>query len=221
MSANFSRDLFQRAPLIGIVRGVPVDAMEPILQRYDQHGFTTLEITMNTTGAADMISTARENYRGKLNIGAGTVRSEAELDQALSAGAQFIVTPIINEKVCQICVREEVPFFPGAYTPTEIYHAWELGATAVKVFPAVHGGIDYIKAVQAPLDMIPLVPTGGVSASNLAHFLDTGVYGVGLGSALFPKQAIADANWSKLDDALQDMMNAYRQWKNSKQKDNG
>lgn len=213
MKKSFSNALFQRMPLVGIVRGVKRSAMEHILPMYQEEGFTTLEVTMNTAGAEDMIREAAEIYEGRLNIGAGSVRSVEELQKALDAGAQFIVTPIVDQEVCETCNEVGMPFFPGAYTPTEVYQAWKYGATAVKVFPTVTGGLKHVKAIQAPLEMVPLLPTGGVGADNLAEYFDAGVYGVGLGSSLFPGKVIEEKDWDGLRKCFRHMATTYHQWK--------
>jgi 2-dehydro-3-deoxyphosphogluconate aldolase/(4S)-4-hydroxy-2-oxoglutarate aldolase len=139
-----------------------------------------------------------DNYAGKLNIGAGTVCTEQELESALNAGAQFIVTPIINEAVIRSCVAKGIPIFPGAFTPTEIYNAWSLGATMVKIFPNSVLGADYIKDVKAPLNKIKLVPTGGVSLDNILEYKKAGADGYGMASHLFDKKLIQEKNWDGL-----------------------
>src|SRR5690606_18081736 len=105
---------------------------------------------------------------------------------ALDAGAQFVVTPITDEEVISACVERDIPIFPGAYTPTEIYKAWSLGASMVKVFPASKLGPDYIKEVLAPLQQIHLMPTGGVGLENMEAFYKAGAKGFGIGSQLIP-----------------------------------
>lgn len=213
MSARFSTELFEEVPLVGIVRGINMAALERILPIYQTLGFTTIEITMNTIGVSKMIGQTVKAYVGKLNVGAGSVRSMEELQRALDAGAQFIVTPILNRPVIEYCRDHDIPIYPGAYTPTEVYNAWQYGATAVKIFPSVTGGLTHVKAIQAPLEMIPLLPTGGVSSENLASYLDAGVYGVGLGSSLFPKSLIEGQDWDGVRGVMSKMMQAYRTWK--------
>lgn len=213
---TFSLERFKRIPIIGILRGLPEDAFKPILATYLAAGFSTIEVTMNTNGAAQMISEAAEQYGDQLNIGAGTVRNMQELELALSSGAQFVVTPILNSEIIKTCVRLNIPIFPGAYTPTEIYRAWELGSTAVKVFPATIGGIQHIKAVKAPLEMIPLVPTGGVSLQNLPDYFDLGIFGVGMGGQLFPTSILQRKDWKALAIQLEQIKMAYDGWKEAK-----
>jgi 2-dehydro-3-deoxyphosphogluconate aldolase/(4S)-4-hydroxy-2-oxoglutarate aldolase len=199
MSDNlFSWEAFERVPLIGIVRHVSAEDLREILPLYQDAGFTTLEITMNTTGVEDFIPSVLQDFPG-LNVGAGTVCSKKDLKKALQLGAQFIVTPIVDKGVIKACVAAGIPIFPGAYTPTEIFKAWSLGASMVKVYPATALGPDYIKDLKAPLQHVKLMPTGGVNLDNLLAFKRAGASGFGIGSQLFDKQLIKAKDWVGLE----------------------
>jgi 2-dehydro-3-deoxyphosphogluconate aldolase/(4S)-4-hydroxy-2-oxoglutarate aldolase len=207
---KFSVERFNQLPLVGIVRHISPEALAQILPLYLEAGFTTIEITMNTPGVEEMIAHALEKYSDRLNVGAGTVCSPQDLKKALAAGAQFIVTPIINKKVIRACAEQDIPVFPGAYTPTEIYRAWSLGATMVKIYPATALGPEYIKDVKAPLSQIKLMPTGGVNLANLASFLQAGADGFGIGSQLFDKKMIQEANWPALKTHFEAYVRQYK-----------
>jgi len=198
MNNAFSMELFEEAPIIGIMRGLPAEHTAIIAENYFQSGLTCMEITMNSAGAAENIAMLTKAYAGHLNIGAGTVCSMHDLEMALKANARFIVTPIINEEVIKTCVSEKIPIFPGAYTPSEIYKSWHLGATMVKVFPATTLGPGYIKEVLAPLNYLKLLPTGGIGLHNFTSYLSAGAKGVGLGSHLFPADIIHNNDWTAL-----------------------
>lgn len=195
---TFSWELFNKAPLVGIIRNVSPEDVKRILPIYREAGLTTVEITMNTPGATDMIRYALENEHYGLNIGAGTVCTKDDLDAALDAGAQFIVTPVLSKKVVKSCVKKGVPVFPGAYTPTEIFQAWSWGASMVKIYPATALGPGYIKDVKAPMNQLKLLPTGGVSLENMEAFLKAGANGLGIGGQLFDKKLIQDKDWDGL-----------------------
>ena len=196
----FSWELYSKAPLVGIIRGLSADVVSEILPVYREAGLTTIEITMNTPGAETMIQHALETNSNGLNIGAGTVCTKEDLERALEAGAQFIVTPIVNKKVIKACVKRGVPIFPGAFTPTEIYTAWSLGASMVKIYPATSLGPNYIKDIKAPMNQLKVIPTGGISLDNMAAYFKAGADGVGIGSHLFDKGLIQQNNWSGLKD---------------------
>jgi 2-dehydro-3-deoxyphosphogluconate aldolase/(4S)-4-hydroxy-2-oxoglutarate aldolase len=197
-SARFSWKKFSAVPIVGIVRNNSFEDLIKILPIYVNSGLNTIEITMDTAKAEEMIRYARNNYDYELNVGAGTVCEVSELRRAIDAGAQFIVTPILNKKVIKICVKENIPVFSGAFSPTEIYKAWSLGASVVKVYPATSLGAQYIKDIKTPLPQIKLMPTGGINLINFAGFMETGAASYGVGSQLFDKKHIENKNWDEL-----------------------
>jgi 2-dehydro-3-deoxyphosphogluconate aldolase/(4S)-4-hydroxy-2-oxoglutarate aldolase len=186
----FSWDLFNKMPVVGIIRNLTVADINFILPIYKEAGFTNIEITFNTPEALSVISSLANQYNGELNVGAGTVCTLDDLAAALAAGANFIVTPIFKAEVVKKCVSMEVPIFPGAFSPTEIYEAWELGASMVKLYPASVVGPAYISAVLAPLNKVKLMPTGGIHLSNMLAFMKAGATSLGIGSELFDKKII-------------------------------
>lgn len=186
----FSWELFDKMPVVGIIRNLTVADINFVLPIYKQAGFTTIEITLNTPEALSVISSLANQYKGELNVGAGTVCTLDDLAAAITAGANFIVTPIFKAEVVKKCVSMEVPIFPGAFSPTEIYEAWELGASMVKLYPASVVGSDYVSAVLAPLNKVKLMPTGGIHLSNMLAFMKAGATSLGIGSELFDKKII-------------------------------
>lgn len=186
-------------PVIGIIRNKTPEEVRSILPLYAASGLTTVEITMNTPEAEEMIAAGLKAHTG-LSIGAGTVCNMTELARALEAGAQFIVTPNLDEDVVRSCVQRQVPVFPGVYTPTEIYKAWSLGATMVKMFPANALGTSYIKELKGPMGHIRLMATGGINLDNCVDFLQAGASAVGIGSQLFDHNMIANKDWEGLMD---------------------
>ncbi len=198
MNQTFSWKLFEQMPVVGILRNFPSEVMLPLALHYTEAGLTTLEITMNSAEAETTIALLIEKYGDRLNIGAGTVCTMTDLEKALAAGARFIVTPILDEDVIKSCVDRQIPIFSGAYTPTEIYKAWNWGASMVKVFPASRLGPEYVKEVLAPLNQIKLMPTGGITLDNCTDFLKAGAKGLGMGGQLFPKELILNQDWPKV-----------------------
>ena len=196
----FSWERFLSVPIIGILRNIPIEDVAHILPRYLKAGLTTVEITMDTANAETIIRYALDQYSEKLNIGAGTVCNLSDLNRALEAGAQFIVTPIIDEQVISACVRGQLPIFPGAYTPSEMHRAWAVGASMVIVFPAAALGTNYIRELGGPLKQIKLLPTGGIGLDNFLKFLEAGAAGLGIGGQLFDKQILEDKNWEALTE---------------------
>jgi 2-dehydro-3-deoxyphosphogluconate aldolase/(4S)-4-hydroxy-2-oxoglutarate aldolase len=197
MKNEFKADKFDEMPVIGILRNVPLPEIEAILPYYIKAGFTNLEVTMNSTGAEEMIRHLSENYPS-LNIGAGTVCDKNDLKRAVKAGASFIVTPVVDEKVIKKCVKWGIPIFPGAFSPLEIYSASKYGATGVKVFPANHLGPSYIKDVLAPFQHLKLYPTGGVNLENISAYFKAGAKGLGMGGTLFLASLLETKDYENL-----------------------
>ncbi len=200
MGASFSWSKFNSMPVIGIMRNLCLSDISHILPLFYSSGLTTIEITMNSPGFEEGINYALETFGEKINIGAGTVCTEQDLERALKAGARFIVTPIVNERVILMCKQSGIPIFAGAYSPTEIFKAWSSGADMVKVFPVIGNGPEYIKAIKAPLPYIKLLPVGSVSSDNCILFLQAGADGLGIGSQLFHKSYIQNKDWIALSN---------------------
>jgi len=124
------------------------------------------------------------------------------LHRIINAGAQFIVSPITDISLIVACKELDVPVFPGAFSPTEIYNAWKAGARMVKLFPASQFGPKYVKEVLAPLDSIEIMPTGGVNLDNIASYKKNGAKAFGMGGLLFNKELILQEDWNGLKDHL-------------------
>lgn len=171
--------------IVAIIRAESSDGLVKVVEAVAAGGVRCIEVTMTTPGALRCIEDAANALKGAdVCIGVGSVLDAETARLAILAGAQYVVSPITSEAVIKMAHRYGKPVLPGAYTPTEIFNAWELGADIVKVFPATHGGLDYLKAVRAPMPQIPLCPTGGVTVDNLKDWVAAGVSAVGVGTAL-------------------------------------
>ena len=179
---------FEKLPLMGILRGVDAGCIEPLVETVICAGLKTLEVTMNTEGAANIIEKAKTVADGRIYVGAGTVLSAADLEKALGAGADFIVMPVCVDEVMRISVDKGIPVFPGAFTPNEVFNAWNAGAAMVKVFPSGSLGPRYIKDLKGPLDKVKLMAVGGVRPENIDSFFEAGVDAVAFGSSVFKEE---------------------------------
>ena len=203
---KFNIELFEKAPIIGIMRNINEETVKSILPVYFKSGFNSVEITMNSTKAVEIIKSSVKEF-SEMNIGAGTVCTMEELDLACDAGASFIVSPILSIEIIKKSIERKVAVFPGALTPTEIFKAHLLGATAVKVFPITSFGPKYVKDLIAPLDNMKLIPVGGVSKNNIRAFFENGSYGVGMASSLFSKNLISKNSMEKLSQHFKSILN--------------
>ena len=161
-------------------------------------GIRAIEFTLTNPDACATIAEIRQHVDDSVAVGAGSVITAEQVWAVADAGAQFVVSPVWKRAVNTACHEAELPFMPGAFTPSEIQQAWEWGASAVKVFPANHLGPRYFKDVLAPLPHLRLMPTGGVSLDNMRQWLDHGAFALGVGSSLINNEAVADGNWERL-----------------------
>lgn len=162
---------------------------DKILTALLNSGIHTAEITFRTACAAEAIAYACKHYPD-MSIGAGTVINADQCNAALQAGAQFIVSPGLSVAVAEICIRQQIPYYPGCVTPTEIMQALELGITTVKFFPAnIYGGLNALKALSAPFPQVKFIPTGGVDRSNIDEFLAFEKVAA-IGGSFFVKEAL-------------------------------
>lgn len=162
---------------------------DKILSALKANGINCAEITFRTACAKEAIEYACKNYPD-MAIGAGTVINAEQCKQALSAGAQFIVSPGLSVSVAEICRAHNVPYYPGCVTPTEIMQALELGITTVKFFPTnVYGGLKSLKALSAPFPQVRFIPTGGIDRSNIDEFLVFDKIAA-IGGSFFVKEAL-------------------------------
>jgi len=128
----------------------------------------------------------------------GTVTDNETCQKAISAGAEFVVSPIIRPELVEIAHNAERPIMLGAYTPTEAQTAYEAGSDFIKIFPADRLGPKYIKSIRAPLPHLKIVPTGGVNLETAMDFLNAGCVALGVGSSLVSSKILTDNNWAEL-----------------------
>lgn len=183
----------KRAGILPIARGLSARDLVPIAGIFLAEGVPVFEVTLNSPDALDLIRTLRAAY-SNLYVGVGTVLRPAQAEQALEAGAQFLVSPHIDSRLAEAAYRAGVTWIPGALTPTEILQAREAGAVLIKLFPAAAVGPAYVRHLRGPLPDVELVPTGGISAENAADFISAGAVAVGVGGRLLGPQA-TDHRW--------------------------
>lgn len=206
---NFN-DFLKQAPVIGILRDIPLGAENDCLQVSKRCGLKAIEVTMNTANA-DVIIKKMRSIAEPLDIlvGAGTVRYLSDLEKAISAGAQFIVTPTISVEIIKRCVELELPIIPGALSPTEIQLAFDLGAFYVKVFPVgAMGGASYIRDLRGPFKDIPLMACGGVSEKNAHDYMQAGANLLAFGGSIFNSEQMRLGQWNLIEEKLMAFMNS-------------
>lgn len=176
-------------------------------------GVTVLEVTMTVPGAIRVMRRLAEE-RPDILIGAGTVLDPETARMCILEGAQFVVSPALNVRTIEMCHRYGVAVLPGALTPTEIVTAWEAGADVVKIFPAsALGGAKYLKSVKAPLPQVEMIPTGGVSQSTAAEFLEAGAFALGVGADLVNLKAISEGHPEIITESARKYLTIVRKFR--------
>jgi 2-dehydro-3-deoxyphosphogluconate aldolase / (4S)-4-hydroxy-2-oxoglutarate aldolase len=181
-----------------------VEAAEALLAG----GVTAMEVTMTTPNALAVIGEVTAKFGDRILMGVGSVLDAETARVAILAGAEFVVTPVTKPEVIGMCNRYGKPIASGAFTPSECLLAHESGADFVKLFPADQVGPGYIKNILAPLPMLQLIPTGGVTPETAAAFLKAGSVALGAGSSLVSKEILAARDWKKLTQRAKDFVKA-------------
>lgn len=194
--------VLEKISKIGIVPVVKIDRVEdavPLAKALCNGGLPCAEVTFRTDAAAGAIKAMTENFPD-MCVGAGTVLNAAQVDAAVEAGAQFIVSPGLNPNTVKYCISKNVPITPGTSSPSDIEQAIELGLDVVKFFPAEQsGGLAKIKAMAAPYVNMKFMPTGGISAKNLTSYLDFNKIIACGGSWMVPGDLITAGEWDKIE----------------------
>jgi 2-dehydro-3-deoxyphosphogluconate aldolase / (4S)-4-hydroxy-2-oxoglutarate aldolase len=161
-------------------------------------GVGSFEVTLTTPGAIDAVrDLASAKIPGCL-VGAGTVLDAAAARQAIDAGARFIVSPTLEPDVIACCVERKIVCIPGAMSPTEILHAWRLGAGMIKVYPACSVGTEFFKNILGPLPFLRMIPSGGMTLENGADFIRAGAAAVSMAAALLDPAVVKRGAWDEL-----------------------
>ena len=203
--------VFKKKPILGILRGVEIGLIEPLVDTVISAGLGILEITMNTAGAPELIRKAKQVSGNRLILGAGTGLTLQDLKSALQSGASFIVMPVLVKDVVKYCVKNKILVFPGALTPQEIYQAHEAGATMVKVFPAKFFGPEYFREIRGPFEKIELLACGGVTPDNLKDYFASGANAVSFGASVFRKDWLVSKDFKAIGQAVKRFMDAWEE----------
>lgn len=192
--------------IVAIVRGMDQEQALKIAHALYEGGIRLVEVTFNQKDpsthkiSAAAISAIKEEMAGKMLVGAGTVTSEALVELAAQAGAEFIISPDTDVAVIRKTRELGLVSLPGAYTATEAKQAHNAGADFVKLFPCIEGAPAYLKALCAPLNHIRFVAVGGVNADNAADFMKAGAVGVGVGGCLVNKKWVEAGEYWKITE---------------------
>lgn len=207
-------NMLQRIGEMGIVPVVVLeDAVDaaPLAQALIQGGLPCAEVTFRTPAAKDAIGIMAEQFPDML-VGAGTVLTIQQVDDAVSAGAKFIVSPGFNPHIVSYCVEKQIPIIPGCSTPSDIEQALEYNLKVVKFFPAeAAGGLSMIKAIAAPYVGVRFMPTGGINPSNIRSYLAFDRILACGGSWMVPKDMVKEGNFEKIKELTREAVQIVRE----------
>ena len=197
-------EIEKKVQSIGVVPVIKLNHPErdaiPLAKALIAGGVPVAEVTFRAAGAAIAIKAMRENFPEML-VGAGTVLTTGQVDEAMAAGAQFIVTPGMDPDIVAYCQKVGIQIFPGCTTPTDYHTAYKFGLEVLKFFPAeLSGGIAKIKAMSAPFPMFKVMPTGGISLKNLADYVKNPVIAACGGSYMVTADLIDNGKWDEITD---------------------
>lgn len=184
--------------LVAVIRGPSPELTVKMVKALVAGGVFGIEITYSTPNAEDVVRTLSKNFGSRIVLGMGTLTKPEQVLSAIAAGACFLVSPVCEGNLVKGLVASGLLTMAGALTPTEVLQAYNLGVDVVKIFPGSLGGPAYIKALKGPFPYIPMMPTGGVNAGNVAEWFSTGVVAVGAGSELCPPQLAKDGKFDEI-----------------------
>jgi 2-dehydro-3-deoxyphosphogluconate aldolase/(4S)-4-hydroxy-2-oxoglutarate aldolase len=170
--------------LVAIVRTHDADLAVPLAEAIIGGGIFSIEVALTTPRALETIAELVSRFAHRALVGAGTVRNALDASSAIAAGARFLVSPDFDERVLEKARSAQIPYVPGALTPSEVGKILAAGVDLIKIFPAVRLGPGYVQDLLGPFPQLRAIPTGGIDLSNAAEFLKAGAVALGVGSSL-------------------------------------
>lgn len=189
------RSLVMENPILAIMRNIPLDRTIDYGEMTVRGGVRFFEVALNSKDGLKQIEMLREHFGETCLIGAGTAVTIEKAEQALSAGAQFLLTPGSTEEVLEFCAGRNIPLLPGVMTPCDVAVCRKYGFKTMKLFPAGSMPKGYVKALKGPFDDTDYMAIGGVDRGNIREFLKEGYIGAGLSGKLVPKEILETCDW--------------------------
>ena len=208
MSPELFVERFGREKASAILRTDDQDRAAQAMEAAVRGGFSLIEFTLTTPGVYELV---REfSQREGLVVGTGTVMDEHQARQSVTAGARFLVSPVVDETVIAVAAELGVACMPGCHTPTEMLRAHRAGAPLCKLFPAPAGGPAWVQSVLGPMPFLKIVPTNGVDEHNAGEWISAGAHAVGFVATLFEPLDLAEGRWDAIEDRARRCLAAVR-----------
>jgi 2-dehydro-3-deoxyphosphogluconate aldolase/(4S)-4-hydroxy-2-oxoglutarate aldolase len=196
--------------VLAVLRGPSEELTLKMVDALIKGGVIGIEITYSTPNAAQVVKSLNQEFGDQIVLGMGTLTKPEQVEEALGAGATFLVSPHTSDELGKEMAASGAPVMMGALTPSEVMKAYGLGSDVVKIFPGSLGGPKYMKSLKGPFTDIPMMPTGGVSDSNLVDWFKAGAFAVGAGSNLCPKELALSGEFGKITKVASDFMAAVK-----------
>ena len=196
--------------LLAVLRGPTPDLTLKMVGALVEGGVTGIEITFTTPDALGVVKALDEEFGSQITLGMGTLTKPEQAGDAQAAGAKFLVSPHTEDRLAEAMTATGLPVMMGAFTPSEVMRAWSLKSDVIKIFPGSLGGPAHLKALKGPFPDIPMMPTGGVSDTNLRDWFRAGAFAVGAGSNLCPKELALAGDFKKITEIARKYLAAIR-----------
>lgn len=206
MKSEQVKESLRQSKIVAIFRKVSYDDAMSIAEAIVAAGVRTIEVTMDGADASKIIRSLKNTLNKDVLVGAGTVMSREQGENALSAGADVLFSPHLDTQLVEHFLNLGITLIPGVTTPTEMVTASRAGASILKLFPAASLGPAYLKDVLGPLAGTSFIPTGGITNENAPLFLKSGALAVGMGSSLVPKDEVAKGNWAAIQERVRALL---------------
>lgn len=198
MNKQLILDTIKKLGVVAVIRGPSPELTVKMVDALIAGGITGIEVTYSTPNAEQVVAELARKYDDKIVLGMGTLTDPAQALTAKAAGASYLVSPICEVELVKAMVASDLVVMAGAFTPTEVFQAYKLGADVIKIFPGSLAGPAYVKALRGPFPYIQFMPTGGVSVANLGEWFSAGVIAVGAGSELCPPSLAKEGKFDEI-----------------------
>lgn len=198
------------AGLIAVVRADRAEQAVRVAGALLEGGIVAVELTFTTPGAAEALGEVRRTHGDRVLLGAGTMREPGQVEAAVRAGADFLVTSHLRADVLQAMLQTGLPAAPGVFTPSEVAQALDAGAEAIKLFPASTAGTGHLRALRGPFPGLRVIPTGGIDLDDLQGWFAAGALAVGVGGELVPRALLREGRWDEITSRARRFAEAAR-----------
>lgn len=195
VNGDLMEAIISRHKVIAILRNVPEKELQAYVESLYEGGIRAFEVSFTTEHAGNQIDYIKQKLPGDSSVGAGTVLNEREAREAEAAGADFMLSPSVCQKVMEYCAKQKIAYMPGVLTPSDVSLSLSYGFHVLKLFPSNVFSVSYRNSLKGPFPQAEFVAVGGVSLKNASEYLKNGFVGVGIGSSLVKEELLLGKRW--------------------------